>query len=215
MRKKMSLSEILRGKENFGYLKVICEGQTLVWEASHPKRTARCKCICGIEKDVQLTALMSGKTKSCGCGGRVRFKTHGPEYKSWATMKQRCLNKNDKNYFRYGGRGIKIYQPWIDNFDNFCADMGERPEGKTLDRKDVNGDYEPGNCKWSFPKDQARNKTNTFWVEFQGKKMALSAFSEITMIDYKTAAHLIREENLTADEIALKAFEGLAKIFNS
>jgi hypothetical protein len=77
---------------------------------------------------------------------------------TWTAMKQRCLNKNNPSFADYGGRGITVCQRWLDSFQNFLADMGERPAGMSIDRIDVNGNYEPGNCKWSTPKEQVANR---------------------------------------------------------
>jgi len=74
-------------------------------------------------------------------------------------MKQRCRNKNAPDYHRYGGRGIAICDRWLNSFENFLADMGERPSGMTLDRyPEKDGNYEPGNCRWATPKQQAANR---------------------------------------------------------
>lgn len=90
-------------------------------------------------------------------------------YKTWESMLRRCTNPKDKDYGNYGGRGITICSRWRDSFVDFLADMGERPEGRTLDRKDVNGNYEPKNCAWATPQEQAQNRR---------KYQALDKFSD-------------------------------------
>jgi hypothetical protein len=80
-----------------------------------------------------------------------------PTYSSWAAMKQRCLNQNHPKYRNWGGRGIAVCDRWL-KFENFLADMGERPVGKTLDRINNDGDYEPGNCRWATPAQQVANR---------------------------------------------------------
>lgn len=92
-------------------------------------------------------------------------------------MKQRCLNPKNHRYADYGGRGIKVCERWLD-FENFRADMGERPEGTTLDRIDVDGDYEPGNVRWSTLKVQMRNLRNTAFVTYFGEQVALRELAE-------------------------------------
>ena len=83
-----------------------------------------------------------------------------PTYKSWQSMKDRCLNPNATSYPIYGAKGIMICERWM-VFENFLADMGERPEGTSLDRKDSNGHYEPGNCRWATAIEQSRNRKST------------------------------------------------------
>lgn len=88
-----------------------------------------------------------------------------PEYYTWVSMRQRCNNPRVVGYKNYGGRGIKVCEAWKD-FLNFFADMGPRPEGLTLDRKDNNGNYEPGNCCWATRKEQNNNKRVSFFTSF-------------------------------------------------
>jgi len=124
-----------------------------------------CICDCGNKSKVITTNLKNGTTNSCGCIRKIKssliFKTHGltnsKTYRVWSGMKTRCLNKKSTNYSSYGGRGITICERW-NSFTNFLEDMGERPEGMTLDRIDVNGNYEPSNCRWASKEQQAQNK---------------------------------------------------------
>lgn len=83
--------------------------------------------------------------------------TGTPTYRSWDHMKQRCLNPNNDRYNDYGGRGIKVCERWL-SFDNFLADMGERPDGTTIDRIDTDGDYTPDNCRWATTSAQQSNR---------------------------------------------------------
>lgn len=108
------------------------------------------------------------------------MKTHGKTYtrtySSWQNMKQRCLNSGPKNpvYNRYGGKGVTVCERWL-TFDNFLSDMGERPVGKTLDRIDNARGYEPGNCRWSTPAEQALNRSRHItFVTHEGRTMCMS-----------------------------------------
>lgn len=118
----------------------------------------KCKCDCGNETIVVSGSLVTGNTESCGCV-IPNFKHGGwknSSYNSWRAMMRRCNNPKDKDYKRYGGRGISVYPDWHE-YKNFVADMGEPSGSQTLDRIDPNGNYEPGNVRWDSPTVQARN----------------------------------------------------------
>jgi hypothetical protein len=103
-------------------------------------------------------------------------KTHGlsgtPVYLAWCAMRNRCDRAKDKSYAYYGGRGIKVSDRW-QSFENFIADMGERPEGMTIERVDSNGNYEPGNCRWASRTEQAHNKRNNVHLTANGKTQTM------------------------------------------
>ncbi len=105
-------------------------------------------------------------------------------YSSWHSMRERCLQKNNKNYGKYGGRGITICPEW-DNYNQFLTDMGEVPPGLTLERIDNEKGYSPENCKWADRKTQMRNRTVTRRIEFNGEVRSLSEWAEIKGISPK------------------------------
>lgn len=129
-----------------------------------------CVCDCGKEHVAAFFRMKSGHTKSCGCIKRGNV-THGMSdsktYNSWLGMKQRCNYQGHAGYSRYGGRGISVCSRW-DSFENFLADMGERPDGMSIDRIDPNGNYEPGNCKWATIYEQQRNRRSNINVTIGG-----------------------------------------------
>lgn len=129
-------------------------------------------CDCGGNYTGNAAQVKNGNTSSCGClywetrgvQSRTHGKSHTPEYKVWSKMKERCSPKAKPEDLRdYYGRGIRVCERWIKSFENFHADMGERPSDKhSIDRIDVNGNYEPLNCRWADLKTQFRNKRSSF-----------------------------------------------------
>lgn len=127
-----------------------------------------CTCDCGGSVECVDYELASGHTQSCGCLHRetasALSRRHGqsvngksPTYQSWQHMIRRCHSESDDNYQRYGGRGIAVCDRWRNSFENFLADMGERPAGHTLDRRDGTKGYSPDNCRWATPIQQGQN----------------------------------------------------------
>lgn len=167
-----------------------------------------CICDCGNEKIIIGKNLVKGNTKSCGCLARElkikKFKTHGmsrtPTHRTWESMKHRCYNENYYLFKHYGGRGIKVCDRWKNSFENFLEDMGSRPKNKTIDRIDVNGNYEPGNCRWATPKEQGRNTRFNKRYVFNGKKRTLGEISEITGIKEATLRTRIYRDKLSNKE---------------
>lgn len=130
-----------------------------------------------------------------------------PEYRSWASMKQRCQDLNATGYTRYGGRGIRVCVRWARSFRSFLADMGPRPRGHTLDRIDNDGDYKPSNCRWASLSDQARNRrfarrTPRRPLTAFGRTKAASVWAEeygisLQALNYRLSVGWSAEEALT------------------
>jgi hypothetical protein len=174
--------------KKYGRLLVLSE----VARTDPKKRRFLCLCDCGQRTERNLNALRTGHVRSCGClhietlaenrtkGPRGQPPKHGkhgtPEYGSWISMRQRCNNPKKKCFEHYGGRGIKVCERW-DAFANFLQDMGPRPEGHSLDRIDVNGNYEPGNVRWATQQQQLENTRVAKLVTIDGRTQTIAAWS--------------------------------------
>lgn len=152
------------------------------------------QCACGNIITARISNVKSGAIASCGCLRKeltsARRTTHGMrqsrEYISWARMLQRCQNPRSTGWEEYGGRGISISERWM-KFEDFFEDMGPMPgPNYSIDRIDVNGNYEPGNCRWATAIDQARNRRNSIIVEYDGEKMHLIDACKMIGISYST-----------------------------
>lgn len=173
--------------QKFGYLTVldVYRGESC-W-------MCRCKCDCGNIKDIAKSSLTTGRTTSCGCYNKrrvheVRSKgnfTHTRLYHTWENMKARCLNKNSPEYHNYGGRGITICDEWRDDFSkfrNWAINNGwDETHNKfeiSLDRINVNGNYEPSNCRWATYKEQVNNQRRSRRWIYNGVAYTLVEISE-------------------------------------
>ncbi len=145
-----------------------------------------CKCVCGTEKNIVASQVKSGRVKSCGCYGlELRAKnltTHGKsyskEYQVWHSMISRCKYEKSDMYKKYGGRGIRVCDRWANSFELFLLDMGSRPTNKhSIDRIDVNGNYEPSNCRWATIDVQANNRRNNVHIEYMGITLTRSQWA--------------------------------------
>lgn len=182
-------------------------------ETTAGKRYVRwlCRCDCGAEVKVMSGHLNEANTTSCGCALRdiliERNATHGgtgtPEHETWRGIKERCSDPKSAAFNDYGGRGIKLCERWND-FRLFLADMGTRPSPEhSIDRIDVNGNYEPGNCRWATRTEQSRNRRNNIVVELNGQRMPLSQAVETLGGDkqaYKTVHKRMKYRGMTFDD---------------
>ncbi len=167
-------------------------GQHVIW---------RCRCDCGAITEVAATHLQevlkgSRGTHSCGCQRRAsaaaRQTTHGhsdtPEYAIWRSMITRCGTKSDTNYHKYGARGIRVCEAWLGpaGFMAFITHAGWRPNKRmSIDRKNNDGNYEPGNVHWTSAASQAMNRRNTRHVTWKGREMPLRDACEVANVNYK------------------------------
>jgi hypothetical protein len=173
----MPLSPDLVGKK-FGHW-IVLERTS---EVQCGKVLWHCLCDCGEMRKVATSNLTRGLSKSCGCASReaarkrltVHGRTGSPEFRSWQLMLDRCYNPRNKRFTDYGGRGIAVCGRWRNSFSNFFADMGPRPLWFSIEREDVNGNYEPSNCSWIPLGQQCRNRRSSRFLSAKGEKKIMS-----------------------------------------
>lgn len=189
----------LTGK-NFAKFKVIKRVQDRIEPSGRKKTEWLCHCECGKQFVAESSNISSGNTNSCGCYKKQRIleettrhgMSHTQVHNCWCAIRQRCENPACKCFHTYGGRGIKVCDRW-QTFENFLADMGYPPMPKmSIDRIDVNGDYEPGNCRWATAKEQQRNRRNNLRITISGETLLLSELSDRSGISYATIRERIR-----------------------
>jgi len=164
-----------------------------------------CRCRCGREKAVLAHHLKSRRSPSCGCAIRRNCypvqvtlgqhgKTNTPEHRIWCGMLQRCFDPSSSSYQRYGGRGITVCDGWL-NFDAFLKDMGVCPSSLySLDRfPNIDGNYEPSNCRWATAKEQNRNRRDNRILTHNGQSLTLAEWSEVTGLERSTIANRINK----------------------
>jgi hypothetical protein len=174
----------------------------------HNKQIWKCRCDCGTERNVLINSLMNGSSKSCGHNqyqiSAAKNTKHGmastPTYKSWHSMIQRTEGKG--GHESYPARKIGICKEWL-SFDAFFADMGIRPDGKTLDRIDNSKGYSKENCRWATIKEQMRNRSNTTYVVVNNEKLPITAACEKYKIGISCIRHRLRK-GMSAQEAFTK-----------
>lgn len=187
----------------YGRLIVISEAEPAITSGGRSIRTCLCQCDCGSKKVFRVQNLRSGISESCGCIFREyvtapRVHGHGGrknktrEYNAWCGMKHRCTNPNDTEFRNYGGRGIAICERWISSYINFYTDMGPCPDGYTIERKDVNGNYEPSNCVWADSATQSVNRRNNKRITSGGRTLTYSQWEKELMLPEGTISHRIK-----------------------
>ena len=190
----MGIKTPMIGKR-FGRLTVVAETQSRKGRAMWI-----CRCDCGQLTTVYGVNLRNGNTRSCGCLHKESLESvtkdintkHGMcgsrIYRIWLHMKERCTNPNCKSYANYGGRGVKVCNEWSSNFQKFYdwSLMNGYEEHLTIERIDVNGNYEPSNCRWATMKEQANNKRNTVFITHNEITLPITEWAKVVGINYRT-----------------------------
>lgn len=172
--------------QKYGRLKII---EKLKTRDKHKKVVWKCLCDCGNFTEVNTKNIRTGNTASCGCLKTEKTTIHGMTnsraFSTWSGMRTRCLNKNSDSYSKYGARGIKIDKAW-NTFIGFYKDMGDPPDGMSLDRIDNDKGYSKENCRWATPYTQAVNRKSTRFITYNKITKSISDWARATGIRIDT-----------------------------
>lgn len=193
----MTDQKLLIGKR-FGKLEAIAIGKPFITKQGYPVKRMLCRCDCGKEKDIKCINLTTGKSTSCGCAPKVVKHGHARRgtkfvrtYRIWRAMIRRCRDPKLHNFHRYGGRGIKVCEHWLD-YGNFLCDMGECPsQHHTIEREDHNGNYEPDNCIWLESWKQAQNTSQNSIYTVLGVTGCLAELCRHFHVEYQRTLYRI------------------------
>jgi hypothetical protein len=150
-------------------------------ERRNYERYYECRCDCGAVTEVRQSHLRGGAQSCRACSVRTHGMRNAPEYSVWCNMRRRCADESNVGYADYGGRGIRVCAQWQASFETFYADMGPRPsDDHTIDRIDVNGNYEPSNCRWATDEEQRHNRRDNRLIEFNGHTLCVAVWAART-----------------------------------
>lgn len=209
----------------YGRLSVTCYGGTQVKPSGQKYCTWVCLCACGNVITVAASALRQGATQSCGCLQKERAssssKKHGasrsPSYSSYRKMLERCLIESCAAYENYGGRGITVCDRWLESYENFLEDMGERPEGLSLDRIDNSLGYSVENCRWAtksvqgFNRRAVNNTSGKIGVVYNRKRDKWDAVIKVNNKNIYLGRHAQKEDAIAARQQAELQYYGVIK----
>lgn len=196
--------------QRFGRLIVISQEPSRKLDKGHSVSMWLCRCDCGNQKIIRSDSLRSGRTNSCGCLHKeqllARTTRHGMTgsrlYITWQNMKDRCFNEKCSGYKDYGGRGISVCSEWKDSFENFYewSLLNGYTDSLTIDRIDVNRNYEPQNCRWTTREAQNRNKRNNHYLTYNGITKTISEWAADIGMDYDTLHARIKYYGWTVEQ---------------
>lgn len=193
--------------QRFGRLVVVSRAGSRRSPSGNSSAQWLCKCDCGNKTVLTTNRLTSGNTRSCGCGmvaatvarstkhGRRRTRVYG----IWSGIISRCENPNATGYEKYGAQGVRVCERWH-TFENFYADMGDPPPGMQIERLKNELGYQPGNCEWATPKQQALNRRSTIWITFNGLTRCRSDWARALGVSEQRLTYILKRQPV---EVAL------------